>query len=356
MPLVLLLVFSFLAVETSIAQTASSPSQLSDAERADFVSPPNAPTDVEIGVYLIRVTSIDPPSEPGRAFEAEILLDLRWSDPRLGSEMALIAQRAGVLQDEEAEELLDRIWWPDIYVTNEIGARQTEQLEVTLGQNGTVEYLERFHVRVAADFDLHRFPFDQQLLTIRFESFEWDERSLLFHELPERIGYNEDEWIPGWTLTDSGFEIRSRREIRSGTNFSSATLEIAAARQATYYVWNTIAPFVLIMMLSWSVFWLTETATHERILISFIALLTIAGFHGNVASQLPHLDYWTVMDWVLALSYLLASGALIENVWVNEWRKRHDVHHAHTVDRTARWAFPGVFLVGSLAIWMFVYR
>ena len=79
MPLVLLLVSSFLAVETSIAQTASSPSQLSDGERADFVSPPNPPTDVEIGVYLIRVTSIDLPSEPGAksSSEIELLSDMR---------------------------------------------------------------------------------------------------------------------------------------------------------------------------------------------------------------------------------------------------------------------------------------
>lgn len=354
--IVLSIVSVMLTPAPLVAQVDSRRAEIDDEERADFVTPPSIPTEVGIGVYLERITSVDPPSDPEASFEAEVLLAMRWTDPRLASEGVIVGHHPGVLQDEEAEELLDRIWWPDVYVTNGIGLRQKEQLELNVWPDGSVEYLERFHVRVDGNFDLHRFPFDRQVPAINFESFEWDEQFLLFRELSERTGYNEEDQIQGWTLTGIEFEIGSLREGHSEVDFSVATLEIAVDRQATYYVWNTIAPFVLIMMLSWSVLWLTETPTHERILISFIALLTIVGFHGNVASQLPRLDYWTSIDWVLALCYMLASGALIENVLVNEERKRNDVDGARRIDRVARYVFPSVFLVGALSIWIFVPR
>ena len=48
-----------------------------------YVSPPEQPTEVKVGLYLIGIDEISPASDAFPTFEAELFMDLMWKDPRL---------------------------------------------------------------------------------------------------------------------------------------------------------------------------------------------------------------------------------------------------------------------------------
>ncbi len=94
------------------------------------VSPPQLPTDVAVGAYLIGLSQVSEPSDPFPTLDLEVFLNLSWHDPRLASEDENRSPR--VFQEEEAEEKLSEIWAPDVEVQNQVEQRETESIELRL--------------------------------------------------------------------------------------------------------------------------------------------------------------------------------------------------------------------------------
>jgi hypothetical protein len=152
--------------------SAAEDSQTSD-DIPTFVTPPERPTDVAVGAYLIGLSRVSGPSDPFPSYEVEMFMNLSWKDPRLafGDHDA----QPHVFQEEEAEEKLSEIWSPYIEIQNEIEQRMTESIELTIRPDGSVDYEERFGATLNAELDLRRFPFDRQVFEIELQSFSWDE-------------------------------------------------------------------------------------------------------------------------------------------------------------------------------------
>jgi hypothetical protein len=99
-------------VALSLAAPGAAPAlaQESSADTATAVSPPQLPTEVAVGAFLIGLSQVSEPSDPFPTIDLEMFLNLSWKDPRLavGDENA----PPRVFQGEEAEEKLSEIWSP----------------------------------------------------------------------------------------------------------------------------------------------------------------------------------------------------------------------------------------------------
>ena len=104
--------------------SAAGPEQTSD-DTPTFVTPPQRPTKVDVGAYLLGLSRISEPSAPFPTCDVEMFLNLSWKDPRLAFGTAESSPH--VFQEEEAAEKLSEIWSPDIEVQNEVQQRQTER-------------------------------------------------------------------------------------------------------------------------------------------------------------------------------------------------------------------------------------
>ena len=70
---------------------------------------------------------------------------------------------------------LDDIWNPDVEVINQHTPRSIANWVITIDDEGTVVYEERFTAELSSDFDLRRFPFDSQRVRMVVESFRYEE-------------------------------------------------------------------------------------------------------------------------------------------------------------------------------------
>lgn len=324
--------------------------QQTSEDTPTFVSPPQLPTEVAVGAYLISLDAVSEPSEPFPTYEVEMFLNLSWVDPRLayGEE----GSQPHVFQGEEAAEKLSEIWSPDVLIQNEVEPRELASIELTIFPDGRVDSEERFGAILDAEFDLRRFPFDTQTLDIELQSFIWDQDQVIFVGNEKQTGFDRDFTTLEWSVTSAEGITGVRSEIRDDREFSSYTLRLRARRLTGHYLLRFTIPLLCIMVVTWFAFW--EPA-QDRFRVGFLALLTVVATHTVVSTSLPRLNYPTLADIALLVCYFVATALIIVSVVVQRAEARGAEMHAREVDRAARWLLPLVavlvFAVSALLLW-----
>lgn len=315
------------------------------------VSPPQRPTEVTVGAYLIGLTRISAPSAAFPSFEVEMFIDLSWRDERLAFTSEKVEPR--VFLEEEAEEKLSEIWSPDIEIQNEVGKRTTESIELIIFPDGTVQYEERFGALMNAVLDLSRFPFDRQIFDLELQSFVWDQDDLILVVNEQQLGMDPDFHTPEWTVTGVEALLSMRSEIRDNQAFSTYTFRIRATRRAGHYLLRILMPLMFVMLLTWSAFW---THSSERIRMGFIALLTVVATHTVISQSLPRLHYPTFSDILLTVCYTFATTLIIESTWVKRLEEGGAAERARKIDQRTRWILPlgaiTVMVTSVLFLWV----
>ncbi|MBX3248701.1 MAG: hypothetical protein KF901_16105 [Myxococcales bacterium] len=323
-----------------------------ELEELALRQPPGSPTEVELGVYLIGISRISPPSESFPSFEAELFLEARWRDPRLAFDPDEAGMRVKVFQGQQVATLLEELWWPALQIENEEDSRHIESRDVRIRPDGTVEYEERSLAKIHAEVDLRRFPFDTQALDIVFASFSWDARHVRLVPLEARVGWNEEHHTLEWNVRDLRVEVRERREARSEHPFSELVAVITVERDPGFYLWKLVVPLLLITMLAWTTFWMSGEATSARMQRTFIAVLSVVAFHKVIADNLPRISYLTFLDGVVYLVFAITAAVIIQIILVHRAERAGQPERSERLDRTARWLFPLIFTLALVTLWV----
>ena len=163
--------------------------------------------------------------------------------------------------------------------------------------------------KIQNNFKLQSFPFDKQTLSIsQFNRYEVEDYQISnmpqSYENMER--YIENGSINGWDIL--GYEIRDIIEENSwGTLVSKTVIDIKIVRQHEYYIYKVLIPILLILMVCWSVVWVDPKELESRLTITIVCLLSLIAYNFVIDSELPKLEYLTVMDWIILVSYFYAT-------------------------------------------------
>jgi hypothetical protein len=349
-PIILALLIILQSVKAVANQSGSVNPETSD-DSPTAVTPPQRPTQVLVGAYLIGLSRVSPPSEAFPSFEVEMFIDLSWQDKRLS--YVIENAESMVFLEEEAEEKLSEIWSPDIEIQNEIEQRITESIELIIFPDGTVQYEERFGALLNAEMDLRRFPFDKQTFDLELQSFVWDQNDLILIVNEEQLGMDTDFLTPEWVVTEvAGFSSVSS-EIRDDQAISTYTFRIQASRYAGHYLLRIMTPLMFVMLLTWSAFWTTPA---ERIRMGFIALLTVVASHTVISQSLPRLQYPTFIDIFLTICYIFATTLIIVSTWVRRLDEGGAADRARKIDHRTRWMLPlgalVVMAISAFILWL----
>lgn len=333
--------------ELSSAASCSNVSYTPEGTGAAATAPSSTgPVVVDVGLFISAITSIDP---VGNTFQVEGYLHTVWCDPRLAFDPAAKGVREEIFLEEKAREKLGEIWWPDLTFANEEGSRGTEDQQLILLADGTLQYQEKLDVVLEANFDLERFPFDEQVLEIEIESFAWDAEYLVLHKEDERIGFSDGFDLPEWRIERVETALEAVKEVRDRAPFSELLIEVHVSRQSGYYIWKVLIPLFLLVAVSWAVFWMPIEVVADRMSLSMTGLLTIVAYQFVISGGLPKVSYFTFMDSLLMVSFLLMILAIAENMTAHALHARGRTDLARKLDHACRWGFPLV-LVLSIAV------
>jgi hypothetical protein len=79
-------------------------------------------------------------------------------------------------------------------------------------------------------------------------------------------------------------------------------VSVDVQRQPFYTMRLVVVPLILIVLLSFSVFWMDRSSLGDRLSVSFIGILTGVAYLIVTSEQLPRISYFTLMHGLLNLS------------------------------------------------------
>jgi Neurotransmitter-gated ion-channel ligand binding domain len=327
--------------------------QVSDAEGSmasqapGHSPPPGAPTVVATGFFILEVSKVD---EVDNTFTIEGFIDNVWCDPNRPSQ-----ERSTVpYLEADAEGQLVKGWNPDITFVDEIEKPIIENQELILFPNGTVEWKQKFNVTLENRYDLRRFPFDHQTLRIELESFEWTIQDLELRSEANEVAFSEEFEIPEWRGVAVDSYIDKVQEVRDRKQFSELVVTLKIAREWGFYVWKLLVPLVLLVAISWSVFWMSDERLAARIGPLFISILSVIGYQFVINEALPKVTYFTLWDTLFILSFVLMALTVAVNVLQAVLRSKGRTRLANEIDPIARVAFPVTYF-GGMAVFLLAY-
>jgi hypothetical protein len=312
--------------------------------------PPTPPRpDAEAGPtkvsYVIWIGDINQIDSAAQTFSANLVLFIRWRDPQLA--------HAGPGTKQYA---LDSIWNPRLVITNEAGEVERSLPETAdVAPDGTVIYRQRLIGSFAQNLNLRAFPFDRdtfrvQIVTLGYRPEEIElapDARALAAGMPEGVGLAEKLTIQDWRIKSVGSHVQPYR-LAPRLELAAFSFEFTATRDSQHFVIKVIIPLILIVMMSWAVFWIEPNDANTQMAVAVTAMLTLIAYRFAVDSDVPRLPYLTRLDSFILMSTVLVFFSLIEVTVTTKFANRDRLDLARTIDRRCRWIFPLFFAIASV--------
>lgn len=242
---------------------------------------------------------------------------------------------------------------PQTEIVNEV-ARQSTQFDTTLLRDGKCIRSRRIRSTLRTAFNLRRFPFDRQDLTIEFSDDEFPAAELVYAEHPYALGFDDEArlTISSWKIEgDPAFshQIRAFKWERGAPAYDNATIRFDVRRHVTFHLFKYFLPLLVIVALAFSVFWIDADDLGAPATIGVTSLLAAIAFQFAEASTLPEVSYLTLADRVYIVCYIAIAAALIATIFANRLARRGEKHRAQRCNRYCRVAFPSALLLALTA-------
>jgi hypothetical protein len=310
-------------------------------DRSSVPPNPDGPTLVGTAFFVSELREINAVSDD-YAFIG--FVRTTWCDPRLAFDPAAAGTDRRVTYGAAAEKAMNAMWFPSGFPVNAVRDIDLTDRVLSVRHDGTVQNNLNVSMRVAADFDLRRFPFDRQRLELAVESFRWSADDMVIVADPKATDFAHDFSIPEWRIERVGTRTELSHALRSTKPFSRIVLEIDIVRESGFYLWKILLPLVIIVALSWSIFWMTDERVGNRTRITATGVLTIVAYQFVVGEELPRIAYLTLLDKIMVLSFVLLAVTVVQSLIVSRFQDS-DMPRAKRIDRLSRLIFPGAYLV-----------
>ena len=300
---------------------------------ADLSPPPGErPIIVQVGTFIADVDSID---TAGQGFEARVFYELRWHDPRLKHN-----------NKQPIVKKITEIWSPNVQILNQQRAWSKSGNNVRILPSGDVIYLQTIWASFSQPLDLHAFPFDSQKFNLQFLSIGASTLNLikLVPDKTGRSGIADKLSITDWSVVNWSYDT-TNYEHKDVIQVPMITYSFEANRLTSYFIVKMIIPLIMIVMMSWAVFWMDPTNVASNVSISITSMLTLIAFRFSADSLLPLLSYLTRLDYFILASSILVFFSLIQNLTTSSLAKKGCLNKSYKLDKACRFVFPLVFVL-----------
>ena len=325
------------------ARAQSPPVQWPPPAVTEIPASSGSPIIVNFSIFVANLTEID---ELAERFTVTAYLFMSWKDPRLSYSPSSSETRR--------EVPLTSIWLPSINLVNQHEKREYISRLAAVDPDGTVRYQEEFVAHLSAELNLRKFPFDTEHLHIFVQPILGDaemNRVRLVAD-PGQSGVSGARWtgLSQWTIVgvsigNSIFAYGNRTPMLPDLVFT-----LTVKRQYVYYLWKIFFPLLLIVIVSYSAFFLEITDHYTQITIAMTTILTVIAFSFSVESSMPKVPYLTYIDCFFLAAYVLVFLSLIVLVAIHTMLKDKSHRRANRLRTAWRWAYPLLFVGVNAAI------
>lgn len=152
-----------------------------------------------------------------------------------------------------------------------------------------------------------------------------------------------------WTMTG----LASSVEQIPGVGDQSVTeirFTLSIARRFNFYIWKVFLPLLVMVILSWTVFWIDPSELSSQVQISVTTILTVIAFAFAIQANLPKVPYLTFIDLFFLVCYLFVFATAIEITAEHVTGRSGHLERARRLNRLSRVVLPLAFVAVNLLI------
>jgi hypothetical protein len=114
-------------------------------------------------------------------------------------------------------------------------------------------------------------------------------------------------------------------------------------RRPLFMLRLVVLPLIIIVMLSWSVFWMDRSSVGDRTAVSSVGILTAVTFMILISDVLPQISYVTWLNALVNFSFVWMAATVVINLVVGSADIAGNLGLGDRIDRICRWLFPLVY-------------
>jgi hypothetical protein len=175
----------------------------------------------------------------------------------------------------------------------------------------TIDWIQEGVFTFNTDFDLRNFPFDKQTISFFLINRTWsmNENLTTISDFAQKelMNYAKLNKITGWDIVNNSLKYDTYKGPNDIFYFDGIKVELEIERKQDYYLYKIIFPIMLILLVCWSAVWITPKEIESRLTITIVCLLSLIAYNFVIDSELPRLEYLTIMDYIILISYVYAT-------------------------------------------------
>ncbi|HSO31219.1 MAG TPA: hypothetical protein VLT33_01850 [Labilithrix sp.] len=218
----------------------------------------------------------------------------------------------------------------------------------------------RVNATIYRKWDLHRYPFDDHPLEIAVEDADLDAARSVFVADVTNQGMDPEVAVAGWSI--DGFDHSLVEHVypssygdtsigtKADARFSRYVLRLQARRHGSARFLKIALPLFVSVLAAWCAFFIRPKDASPRVGVAVGALFAAAAGTVAINNQLPEIDYATMADRTVFLTFAMIGLSLIASVVVLglHYAGREAAHRR--VDRAGALLFPALFAL--LLVWV----
>jgi hypothetical protein len=341
-----------LAAAQSAAQSGVDSVRSPERERF-LLGPPNGggPVPVRASFQLNDINEINDEEE---TFEFTGVLTLRWQDERQAFDPVSAGVDEKVYQGDYQFNEVFTGWFPQVVLVNQSGLYEKHGVVLRVKPDGQLTLIETLNAAAEAELDMRRYPFDSHRLEAVFELLGFDQGEVVLEpESAAFVSLDETVRIPQWIVAGFKASVLDRHAPYAGSQCVAPAfvVSIDVQRKSLFIRRLVVLPLILIVLLSFSVFWMDRSSLGDRNSVSFIGVLTVVTYQLVLGDVLPRISYVTLMNAFLNISFFVMCATVVINLTVGTFDQRGKPEIGDRIDRHCRWLFPlGYFGLIALAL------
>ncbi len=297
---------------------------------------------VQVVLQVINLSDIN---EVAQRFRVVAYLRAGWKDPRLAFTPKAAWETFRVYRPDE-------VWTPHFDFANGVTPHSASDVTLRVFPDGTVKYYERSSAELSNSFHLRRFPFDRQRLEILIHPSISETGLVNFAgagdggpsiSVEQRV-YSS---LAEWAIVGIGASAEQIPAFGADT-ISQMRFTIEIQRKYSFYLWKIFLPLLLMVILSWTVFWIDTSELSSQVTISVTTILTVIAFAFAISNSLPKVPYLTFIDVFFLACYVFVFITAIELTLVHLAGRSKNDRLGMSIRRFSRIVLPVLFVITNL--------
>ena len=252
------------------------------------------------------------------------------------------------------------LYFPKISLVNSLSNDLQEEIFTFVAELNDDDTVDGFWSKestksalIKSDFDYGAFPFDSQIVSLDFVS---EDRSYDLVHAKKESGFLKrsfeniefDDWRKQSYSYSSFFY-----EGNFDQDFLGLKISFSLERNFGYYLSKVFLPILIILLVAFSVLWISPLQLESRLTVSVTCFLALIAFTYVADSDVPKLSYLTIMDNVILMSYFFAALPTFQSIFLYSFYQE-DKESAIRINTVFKRFVPILYVVSIILIIFYI--